>query len=266
MVPSIGRFTSLIGSVPEKKTVIDYYEPIHFPITKFETVEEVLKRSEEATKSVGQEYVINTFDLGVCMKALPWIWKHPDEYKKHIVIPGPFHTKMNFINMLTNKKARGSGYAEILIEAKLVSSGTLKSVLSGKAYAIALFNLKVVTEALERLLFEVFMEEHEIEIEPEALLNVIKECSSGSCRAQLDTALHDESVAKMIEMYEEYQDKVRGGHLGKTAMYWMSITDRAKLLFLLTHAVKTNNRPLFHKCNGEMAEIFFEQDGPNYSR
>ena len=150
----------MIGSLPQKKTVIDYYEPVHFPITQYETVEELLKRSEEATEAVGQKYVINTFDLGVCMKALPLVWKYPEQYTKHIIFLGPFHTKMNFIGMLTKNKARGSGYAEILMEAKLVKSGTLKSVLSGKAYAKALFNLKAVVEALERLLFDVFTEEN----------------------------------------------------------------------------------------------------------
>ena len=93
--------------------MIDYYVPVHFPITPYETVEELLKRSEEATKAVGQEYVINTFDLSVCMKALPLVWKYPDQYSKHIIFPGPFHTKMN---LLTKKKARGFGYAEILIK------------------------------------------------------------------------------------------------------------------------------------------------------
>ena len=93
--------------------MIDYYEPVHFQITQYETVEELLKRSEEATKAVGREYVINTFDLSVCMKALPLVWKYPDQYSKHIIFPGPFHTKMN---LLTKKKARGSGYAEILIK------------------------------------------------------------------------------------------------------------------------------------------------------
>ena len=140
--------------------IIDYCEPVHFPITQYETVEKLLKRSEESTKNSGQEYGINTFDLGMCMKAFPMVWKYPDQYSKHIIFPGPFHTKMNFIGMLTKKKARGSGYAEILIEAKLVTSGTLVSVLSGKAYSKALFNLKVVVEALERLLFEVFAEEN----------------------------------------------------------------------------------------------------------
>ena len=60
----------------------DYYKPVHFPIMQYKTVEELLKHWEEATKTVGQEYVINTFDLGVCMKALPLEWKYPDQYLK----------------------------------------------------------------------------------------------------------------------------------------------------------------------------------------
>ena len=123
---------------------------------------------------------------------------------KNIIFPGPFHTKMNFIGMLTKKKARGSGYAKILIEAKLVTSGTLVSFLSGKAYSKVLFNLKAVVEALERLLFEVFAEENDIEIPPEALLNLINACSSSSCREQLDNAPQDESVTHITNKYEEF--------------------------------------------------------------
>ena len=50
--------------------------------------------------------------------------------------------------MLTKKKGRGSGYAEIEIEVDLVTSGTVVSVLSRKEYSKAFFNLKVVVEAL----------------------------------------------------------------------------------------------------------------------
>ena len=217
-MPGIGEFISLIGFLPQKKTVIDYYEPVHFPVTQYQTVEELLKCSEEATKTAGEEYGINIFDLSVCMKALPLAWKYPDQYSKHI-FPGPFHIKMNFIGMLTKKKARGSGYAEILIEAKLVTSGTLVSVLSGKAYSKALFNLKAVVEALERLLFEFFVKEKDNEIRPEALLNLINACSSSSCREQLDKTLQKESVIHITNKYEEFQKKVPDGHLGKMAQF-----------------------------------------------
>ena len=263
-IPGIGGFISLTGVVPTKTTTIDYYEPIHFPITNYETVEELLKRSEEASNAVGQRYVINTFDLGVCMKALPLIWKDPQKYKNHIVIPGPFHTKMNYIKMLTGKKAKGSGYAEILLESRLVeTSGCLKSVLSGKAFSKALFCLKATVEALERLLFDVFVEEHkDLELSPRALLSLIETCK----REQLDAAIHDESTGHLISLYKAFKEKVRKGHLGKTAIFWISFMDHANLVFLLIHAVKTNNQMLFHWCNGEMANLFFAFDGQNYSR
>ena len=78
------------------------------------------------------------------MKALPLVWKYPERYINHVIIPGPFHTEMNYIGMLTNKKARGSGYAEILLEAGLAEKGCLKNILSGKAFAKAIFNLKAM--------------------------------------------------------------------------------------------------------------------------
>ena len=86
--------------------MVDYYEPVHFPIVQYETVGKLPNRSVEATKAVGQEYVINIFALGVCMKALPVDWKYPDQYSKYIIFPGPFHTKMNCIAMLTKKKPK----------------------------------------------------------------------------------------------------------------------------------------------------------------
>ena len=149
--PPLGGFTSATGASPLQKTTIDYFTPIDQPITEYAVVQELLKRSEDATAEVGQEYTLNTFDLGVCMKALPLLWKYPERYKHHVITPGPFHTGMNFIGMLTYHKCQGSGYQDILLESGLVTSGSLCSVLKGKAYNKALFCLKTVVEALESL-------------------------------------------------------------------------------------------------------------------
>ena len=54
--------------------------------------------------------------------------------------------------------AEGSGYAEILVETGLVTTGRLDAVLKGKAYATALFCFKSVKEAMERLCVETFLE------------------------------------------------------------------------------------------------------------
>ena len=62
------------------------------------------------------------------MKALLLVWSHPDKYQKHIIVPGPFHTEMNYTDMLTNHKARSSGYADIPLEAGLAEKGGLKHI------------------------------------------------------------------------------------------------------------------------------------------
>ena len=197
------------------------------------------------------------------MKALPLIWKFSDEYKKHIVTPGPFHTGMNYTGMITAHKCKGSGYGEILVEAGLVTSGYLVGVLSGKSYAKALFCLKTVTEAMERLLIEQFMEDEHVEsISSSSMLSLVHECS----RETLNIALQDRDACAILAKYTAYEDKVRAGHLGKTAAFWITIIDHARLVLLLQYSVKTNNLTLFHKCNGEMANLFFAYDGPNYSR
>ena len=263
LVPGFGRFISATGVKPTRKSTIDYFTPINQPFTEFSVIKELLRVAEEATIEVGQAYVLNTFDLGGWMKALPLVWKFPDEYKRHIIIPGPFHTGMNYMGMVTGNKCRGSGYSEILIEAELVTTGCLSSVLKGKAYAKALFCLKTVSEAMQRLLFERFAEEENVEVHnPVALLNLVQTCN----RQNLDLVLQDPSTLTILERYASYENQVRNGHLGKTATFWLSVIEHTRLILMLQYSVKTNNLSLFHKCNGEMADLFFAYDGPNYSR
>lgn len=66
--------------------------------------------------------------------------------------------------------------------------------------------------------------------------------------------------------YQVFEESVRKGQLGKTAVFWMSVIDQAHLLFMLQHSVKTNKIKLFHYCNGEMTNLFFAFDGHSYSR
>jgi len=44
---------------------VDYFTPINQPITDNAVVRELLKRSEVATAEVGQNWVLNTFDMSL---------------------------------------------------------------------------------------------------------------------------------------------------------------------------------------------------------
>ena len=168
---------------------------------------------------------------------------------------------MNYIGMVTGNKCRGSGYSDILIEAGLVTNRCLTSVLKGKAYAKALFCLRTVTEAIKQLLLDRFLEEVGIP-HPVALLTLAQSCD----RQNLNLALQDPSTLATLNQFHAFQDKVRSGYLGKTAQFWMSVIYHTCLILMLQFSVRTNNLTLFHKCNGDMANLFFVYDGPNHSR
>jgi hypothetical protein len=264
-VPALCGFISATGCPPKKLTTIDYYPSITEPITEYNVVKELLDKCEKATEEVGQLYTITTFDLGVVMKALPIIWQNPERYKNHIVLIGPFHTIMNYLNMLGHKMA-GSGYSEIIIEANLVTSGSLKGVLSGKKYTKSIWCLKVVSEAVERLLLKAFVDQLDEtasdSMNLDALDALIKDCSEEN----LLSTLQDDSLIQCLNAYFDFQDRVRNGDLGKTGQFWMSFLDHARRIFLLLYAVKVNDLQIFHKCMADMADLFFCFGGINYSR
>ena len=64
-------------------------------------------------------------------------------------------------------------------------------------------------------------------------------------------------------LWQVIQDE---GHQGKTGMFWLSMMDHARLVFMMDFSVKTNNFELFHHCNGAMADLLFAYEGHNYSR
>lgn len=72
-IPSWSGFLSNTARAPQNLTTIDYYPVINQPITEYKTVQECLRVAEEATKEIEQNYIIATFDIGVCMKAFPLV-------------------------------------------------------------------------------------------------------------------------------------------------------------------------------------------------
>ena len=57
-VPALGGFISATGTAPLRKSTLDYFTPMHQPMTESSVVRELLKRSEEATAEVGQKWVV----------------------------------------------------------------------------------------------------------------------------------------------------------------------------------------------------------------
>ena len=268
-IPSWSCFVSQSGSVPKQLTTIAYYPVIPKPITEYKTVAECLRYAEAATNEVGQKYVITTFDLGACMKAYPLVFNDPLKYKDHIVLIGSFHATMAYLKMI-GKKMSGSGLEDILIEADLITSGSLKGVMSGKHFERSMHCHKVMFECLERLLLEQFMIGREglewYSTLPEESLQKLYKLLKCSTPEILETLLTDTSLSKFMDSFLKFQDEIRVGKHGKTAKLWMSYMDHTSLILTLQEAVQDNNYLLFVYVLYLMAILFFAYNRQNYAR
>ena len=121
-------------------------------------LKECLRQAERATLEVGQEYVIITFDIGVYIKAYPLVLIQPEWYQQHIILIEIFYLVCAYMKMIGRKMSR-SGHSDILLEAGLISSGSLNGVLSGKQYDCSLHCHKVMLEILEWLLLNAYLKE-----------------------------------------------------------------------------------------------------------
>ena len=208
-VPGWAGFVSLTGEKPERLTVLDYYPVIHKPLTQNSTVQECLRVAQKATEELGQLYVYTTFDLGVCMKAYPIIWNHPEKFSKHIIMIGTFHLAMGFYKMI-GKKMEGSGFGDILLEANMVSSGSLQGVINGKNYSRETHCHKTLVESLHRLLMHEFMitcQKSEIVqsiVNLESYESIIKYPSTEN----LEKFLTENSVHVLVKDYLKFGDSV----------------------------------------------------------
>ena len=73
-----------------------------------------------------------------------------------------------------------------------------------KAFAKAIFFLKATVEALDRLWFDMFVEETYTEIRPQAFLDTILTCN----KQRVDSALNDESTNCLIQVYVEFKEQL----------------------------------------------------------
>ena len=75
------------------------------------------------------------------MKANPIIWRNPELYDNHIVMIGSFNLICAYQKMI-GKKIYESGLADVLLEAGVISVGSMNGVMSGKNCSCAINSTK----------------------------------------------------------------------------------------------------------------------------
>ena len=247
-----------LSPLSPKKTVLTYLPPINAKVTDFATIFKYLSYLQKLAKEANMPFVNVTLDVGAAMNVYKLTWNYSRLFENVVVHLGDFHfMKENF--GVIGKIIKGSGFEDVVFQASVCSSGSLNGVLSGTHYNRAWTVHATVSEALERLLFERFLEECNLVI-PDSYVAAAKE-------QDFDFPEVISSEADFFTKYQEFRQLVRDGEFGLTAQFWLSMyLDLMEKQHLIHIAVHENNFDLRTLCWKFFLPLYFSLQKVNYAR
>ena len=161
---------------------------------------------------------------------------------------------------MIGKKMAGTELEDVLLEACLISCGSIKGVMSGKNYGISGHCHKILLECLERLLFEQFLLSRKEKMVgsslPVSSKVLLQQLLESHCKEYVNASLNDEGIAGYLIEFHLFKDSVRNGSLGKTAKLLVSYMDHVWLVLSLIMAVKSSNLQLYKHCLFKMCDLY----------
>ena len=163
------------------------------------------------------------------------------------------------------KSIKGSGFEEIVFEANLCASGSIDRVQSGKHYNRSLRVHIVMTEALERLLFNHFIQCSSKPKQARKLYSDIYSFKTNMNNEELNKVLECESFNDLFYEYEYFKQLIRRGSNGKTAQFWLQYIDRVWLLLQFSFATRQNDSELHIISLEKLCPLLFCMDHQGFA-
>ena len=110
-------------------------------------------------------------------------------------------------------------------------------------------------EALERLLYDKYIETHE-PLSPQGTASLEKLSPRESSLAEV---LSSADVTGHIAKYKKFRETVRNGELGETGRFWLEYMDCIWLVLSLNNAIKTNDYDRYKSAINRMPDLFSAQ-------
>ena len=156
------------------------------------------------------KYMHITLDVGAAIKAYHVVWNDPHRWKNVLIHLGDFHSFKAFFGAI-KRFVSGRGFEEIIYQAGLFTSVSMKGLLSGKHCNLCWWIHETFSDALERLFTSHFLSEDEETISSMQALNDpsdIKNCIA-----------NDQRIADVIQRYQELMLKGLNGDFGNTTQF-----------------------------------------------
>ena len=130
---------------------------------------------------------------------------------------------------MINKKMKGSGFTDILIESGLMSVGSMKGIMSGKPYSRSINCYKDMAEAIEIMLLLKYTDDIGSELLPKKsqseLRRTVNHFVTNRDKESLEIVINEPTFVGCLEKYSVFRTGVSKSSLGKTAQFWLSYAD-----------------------------------------
>lgn len=243
------------------KSIVGYCQLIDASPTELSTVYTLLKKSVAMANLLGLDDTVIVLDQAIYAKALEVIWKQQQEFKSVVLMMGDFHVACVLLAVI-GKRFGDAGLRDLLIESRIIGTGSLNGVLEGKHYNRALRTHKIVLEALMRLNWQAFIQcnrespdislTQQMEAVEVTLQNVRKELTSVSIQALYDNP----ELTDLLRSFEEFNLSSSG----------KSYIEMVTLLLRFIRATREGDWNLHLACIKDMLPWMFAYDRTNYAR
>ena len=235
-----------------------YLPPINSKVTDFNTINQYLMYMQKLADEANMPYVNVSLDVGAAINAFKFVWNFPVRFNNVVIHLGDFHfIKENF--GVIGKLIAGSGFEDVVFQSGVCSTGSLNGVLAGSHYNRAWIVHASFSEALERLLFERFLEEKNFVI-PTSFYH-FEEDQISNCRDLIEHA------TELYAHYHAFKDDMRKGVFGKTAQFWVQLyLDLIECQRRAHLAVQENDFNSRYAAWKQFLPMYFALNKPNYAR
>ena len=192
--------------------------------------------------------------------------KNENSQKFDLILPflGPFHAHISFTSAI-NKRFHGSGLAEILVAADIISEGSVDQALRGKQYNRSIRCLSLVYEVFTRNIIQRYSEGLQLSSELKSNLEVLRNpsiSSPGQLQAISHDLLVDEEFLSFVQSAFESIEKADS----PMAKFWLSFLEMVEVLIMNIHALRTQDWDAFKASLRMMLPWLKIYDNDKYSR
>lgn len=247
---------------------IGYVKNICHSPTQLNVVKLTMDKAEKLRQEVGEEYMLDTYDLAISKPA----WRIQDteipSYDKLFIETGPFHFVMPYFAGM-GYYITFSGMDEIMVQCEILGPGSLAGFLEGRHY-----NRGVRIHPIDYLVLHLLQLEQCLQKNYNSSImpdDVVAEISSLEDEPSEEAVLAliekpDSPTMRLMKTYTEYCQQARDGEHGLTPRYYNGYMDMTSHWLVFERGVRANDVDLYTYGAQLMIPVFWAANRTNYKR